>query len=187
MIIGITGTNGAGKGVVVDYLKSKGFAHYSNSGYISEELVRRGMELTRSNMRLVGNEFRERYGAGYLAEVALQKAAESGVENIANEAIRSTGEAQKIKEAGGYLILVDADRKTRYERIFKRKSGKDLIDFDTFVEQEEREWYGTEGEHDMNIRKVMDMADFSILNDSTVEELYKKIDEVLSKIKTSAS
>lgn len=180
LIFGITGTNGAGKGVVVDYLKTKGFTHFSNSGYISEELVRRGMELSRPNMRLVGNEFREKHGAGYMAKMAIKKAEEAGVEKMVNEAIRSTGEAKEIINAGGHLLLVDADRKIRYERIFNRKSGKDLIDFDTFVEQEEREWYASEGAHDMDMKAVMDMADYKIQNDGSLDELHQQIDQVLS-------
>ena len=39
VIIGITGTLGAGKGTIVDYLvNKKSFYHYSVSGYLKEEL-----------------------------------------------------------------------------------------------------------------------------------------------------
>lgn len=177
MIIGITGTNGAGKGVVVDYLvQQKGFTHFSSSGRISEELMRRKMELSRTNMRLVGNEFREKYGSGYLVQAALKDAQEMSVTNIVIESIRSVGEAEVLKKEGGKLLVVDADRALRYERIFARRSGKDLIDFATFVEQEEREWYGIEGEHDMNIQSVIKMADYTIMNDISLEDLYTQID-----------
>ncbi len=186
MILGITGTNGAGKGTVVDYLvKNKGFTHYSNSGYISEELKKRNMELSRSNMRLVGNEFREKYGPGFLTEIALKEAEEAGVKNVVNEAIRSVGEAEKIKEAGGFLLAVDADRKLRYDRIFKRKSGKDMVDYDTFVEQEERELDGAEGSYDMNIKSVMEMADAVIYNDNHTELLYEEVEKFLAKINSN--
>ena len=182
MIIGITGTNGAGKGVVVDYLvDKKGFTHFSNSGFLTEELTRRGLELIRPNLRLVGNEFREKYGSGYLAETALATAKANSVTHLVVEAIRSSGEADKIKEAGGVLVVVDADRPLRYKRIYARRSGKDLIDFDTFVEQEEREWYGAEGSHDMNVRVVMDRADYTILNNGSLQELYTQIDAMLKE------
>lgn len=47
LIIGITGTNGAGKGTVVEYLvKEKGFSHYSVSGYLTQILKRRKKRLT---------------------------------------------------------------------------------------------------------------------------------------------
>lgn len=182
MIIGITGTNGAGKGAAVDYLVEKGFTHYSSSGFLGEELDRRGIEKTRTNLRAVGNEFRAKYGSGYLTETFLKMAAAQGVHNMVIESVRSTGEAKRIKAAGGIMLVVDADRKLRYDRIFARKTGKDFVDFDTFVTQEEREWYGAEGDHDMNMRKVMDMGDHTIQNDGSLEELKTSIDEVLQKM-----
>jgi dephospho-CoA kinase len=183
MIIGITGTNGAGKGSAVAYLAAeKGFTHYSSSGYLAEELERRGVEKTRSNLRALGNEFRQKHGSGYLTETFLKMAKASRVTDLVIESIRSTGEAQKLKEAGGVLIIIDADRKLRYERIYARRSGKDLVDYDAFVEQEEREWYGTLGGHDMNIKTVMDMADHRIENNGTLEDLQREIDSVLARI-----
>jgi len=42
IIIGITGTLGAGKGTVVEYLQEKGFRHYSARGFITKEVEKRG-------------------------------------------------------------------------------------------------------------------------------------------------
>ena len=39
-VFGITGTNGSGKGTVVEFLKQKGFKHYSASELILEEIVK---------------------------------------------------------------------------------------------------------------------------------------------------
>ncbi len=182
MIIGITGTNGAGKGTVVEYLvREKGFTHYSSRDYLAAEVQRRNMPLTRPNFGMVGNEFRQKFGPGYLVEHFLKVAKENNAQNIVIESLRTTGEAQKLKEAGGFLLVVDADRKVRYDRIFARKSGTDLIDFDTFVQEEEREWYGAQGAHDMNIRSVMEMADFTIQNDISLLDLYEQIDTFLLK------
>ena len=42
IIIGITGTLGAGKGTIVDYLvKERGFVHYSVRAFITEEIEKR--------------------------------------------------------------------------------------------------------------------------------------------------
>lgn len=181
MIIGITGTNGAGKGAVVDYLVSqKGFIHYSVGDYLATILIERGLERDRSNLRAVGNELREKFGPGYLVERFSKEALEKGESNIVIESIRSTGEALKLKEVGGALIVVDAERALRYERIHTRGSGKDHIDFDTFVEQEEREWYGALGKNDMNIKAVIDMADYTILNNGTLPDLYREIEKVIT-------
>ncbi len=59
MIIGITGTSGAGKGTVVDYLLKKGFKHYSVRDFLTEEILKRGLEPNRDNMIFVANELRK--------------------------------------------------------------------------------------------------------------------------------
>ena len=46
--IGITGTLGAGKGTIVDYLiQHRGFVHFSVRAFITEEINRRGREVNR--------------------------------------------------------------------------------------------------------------------------------------------
>lgn len=183
MIIGITGTNGSGKGEVVQYLvEQKNFVHYSASGHLAPILIERGIELNRSNLRAVGNELREKYGAGYIAQFFIAKKEADGVKDVVIESIRSTGEVAELKKAGGILLIIDADRELRYQRIQGRRSGKDLIDFEAFRDQEEREWYGAEGPSDMNIKEVMKMADYTILNNGTKGDLYKSIEDIFEKI-----
>jgi dephospho-CoA kinase len=41
MIIGITGTLGAGKGKIVEFLKEKGFEHYSVREYLTQEIKKK--------------------------------------------------------------------------------------------------------------------------------------------------
>ena len=74
MIIGITGTDGSGKGTVVDYLVSQlGFVHYSSRDLIMQEIEKRGLVPNRANARLVGNALRAEYGPGVIVTKALQK------------------------------------------------------------------------------------------------------------------
>ena len=51
MIIGITGTLGAGKGTVVDFLKEKGFRHFSVRDYLIKILnfIRPSFKLIKNN------------------------------------------------------------------------------------------------------------------------------------------
>ena len=50
MIIGLTGSYGAGKDTVADYLKAKGFGYHSLSDILRGELVRSGQSITRESL-----------------------------------------------------------------------------------------------------------------------------------------
>ena len=62
MIIGLSGKNASGKGVVAEFLKSKGFYFFSLSDVIREEIRERGEEITRQRLIEVGNELRSKHG-----------------------------------------------------------------------------------------------------------------------------
>lgn len=181
MIIGITGTNGAGKGTVVDYLTSKGFAHYSVRNLLVSEIQKRGMEVDRSSMRLVANELRLTEHPAYVIETLYNEAVLKGG-NAVIESVRAIGEAEFLKSKGAILIAVDADREARYKRIMGRGSATDNLDYGTWVMQEEREWHNTAA-HDMNVPAVMAMADYTIQNDRSLRELHTQVDTILTTLK----
>ncbi len=182
MIIGVTGTNGAGKGTVVDYLEKKGFVHGSARAFIVEEAVRRGLPIDRSAMREVANDLRMNHYPGYVIEQLHQRALAAGKDAVL-ESIRAVGEVEYLKEHDAFFIAVDADRRIRYERAVLRGSETDKVDFDTWVQEEEREWHNTEA-HDMNVPAVMKMADVTLHNDGTLADLYAQIDAALEALKT---
>ena len=178
MIIGITGTNGAGKGTVVDYLvKQKGFTHYSGRAFITEEILKRGLPVNRDNTNLVVNDLRKTYGAGYIAEQQLARAQAKGGDAVI-ESIRAIGEAEFLKSQGAKIWGVDADRRERYERSVMRGTDLDKISFEKFCEQEDREMAQTE-KFDMNVRGVFALADVILTNNGTQEELFTQVEEAL--------
>lgn len=182
MIVGITGTNGSGKGEVVDYLvKEKGFAHYSVRAFLTRELKLQGRGDDRSELRLLANELRETKDPAYIIRTLYEDAINDGAEKAIIESIRNVGEAEFLKSKGAKLLAVDADQKMRYERVQKRRSATDKVDFPTFVEHEEREMHPV-GPHDMNVRGVMALADKTILNEGTLEELHRQVNAFLTQL-----
>ena len=182
MIIGITGTDGSGKGTVVEYLvKEKGFAHYHARTLLIKEIQKRGLPVDRNQMRLIANEFRAQYGNDYLVQFFLAQAKDAGDAHIIIDSIRALAEAEYLKAQGGILLAVDADQKVRYERVQKRRSESDKVSFEQFVAHEELE-KNDPNPHGMQKAKVIEMADYHILNGGTLEELHTQVDTFLEKL-----
>jgi len=184
MIIGITGTLGAGKGTIVEFLKQKGFMHFSVREYLNAKLESRGLPLNRDNQANLANELRTTHSPSFIVEQLLERA-KAKAENVIIESIRSVAEAQLIKQ-GGILLAVDADPQIRYDRISERKSETDKISYEKFLEQEKREMFST-NPHQQNLSECIKMADFVLENNETIEVLNEKIREVYERILNMAS
>ncbi len=182
MIIGITGTNGAGKGTVVDYLvEKKNFSHFSVRDFLITELKKRNLEINRDNFIVIANEIREKNNPSYIIDQLFEKANQID-KNCIIESIRNPGEVLSLRAKSNFILLaVDAEQKIRYDRIKQRKSETDNISFEEFKKQEEIE-FNSNDINKQNISKCIQMADYIIKNDTNIDELNKKIEEVLNGI-----
>jgi len=181
MIIGITGTLGAGKGTIVDFLVKRGFKHYSVRDFISEEVKKRGMNVNRDSLVLVANDLRANNGSGYIVEEIYKKAVFFGGD-IVIESIRTVGEVETLRKKKDFILFaVDADIEVRYSRLIERGAETDRISFEEFLVQERREMKSDDPTK-QNLSKCIGMADHFFRNDWTMEELHKKVGSVLGNI-----
>jgi dephospho-CoA kinase len=182
IIIGITGTLGAGKGTVVEYLvEKKGFDHYSVRAFLLNEIRRRGIPENRDSMVVVANELRAQHGPSYVTDQLYQQAALVG-KNCIIESIRTPGEIDSLRGKGSFfLFAVDADPQLRYHRIVARSSETDKITYGTFLENEDREMSATDP-NKQNLRACIRQADFVFTNDGSKEELFSEVEKTLLQI-----
>jgi dephospho-CoA kinase len=180
MIIGITGTLGAGKGAAVEYLVGrKGFTHFWARAFFVEEIERRGLPVNRDTMTHVANELRATHGAEHFVKESLAKIDNQQMDAVV-ESIRTVGEAEYLKKHGAVLWAIDADREVRYHRVVDRASETDKVTFEEFVAHEERELHNDDPTK-QNIAKVMAMADHVFHSNGTKEELYVEVEEALKE------
>lgn len=184
IIIGVTGTLGAGKGAVVEYLKSKyGFTHYSVRDFLTKEIEKRGLPLNRDSMVLAGNDLRAKNHPGFIVEELYKQAVEAGG-NAVIESIRTLGELEVLKrQSNFYFIAVDAPAEIRFKRIQHRAAATDNVTFEKFLADEAREMTSVDP-NKQNLKGCIELADFVFINDKTFVELDRQIDKVMAKIQS---
>ena len=182
IIIGITGTLGAGKGTIVDYLiAQKGFAHYSVRQYLIREMERLGMPNNRDSMTSLANRLRAENSSSFITDELYKEAFAKG-ENAIIESIRTSGEIDSLRMKGRfYLFAVDADPRIRFERIVQRASETDHISYETFVSNEEREM-NSDDPNNQNLKKCIAMADFTFDNNGDLNQLHHQVEQIISNI-----
>jgi len=195
MIIGLTGTKASGKGVVAEILKKKDFAYFSLSDRVREEAVSRGLtDYKVKDLQDIGNELREKYGGGVLVRKTLELVKKQGNErkegkDMIIDGIRNIYEVEELKkqEYFGYfgyfiLIAVDAPREVRFERLVERGRKSDPKTYEEFLEMDKRDLGNKEIESGQQVKKCIEAANYKIQNDNTLEDLEKKIDEILGSM-----
>jgi dephospho-CoA kinase len=173
-LIGLTGTNGAGKGEVAGHLQKKGYAYFSLSDEIRAELRKKGKEETRDNLIAAGNALRRRFGPDILARRVMKKIRGKAV----IDSIRSSREAAFFRRRKGFiLVAVDAPVELRFRRVRQRGRAESASTLAEFIAKEAEEMAA--GRAGQQLRRTMTMADIVIMNAGTLEALRRKVDKCL--------
>ncbi len=177
MIIGLTGKNASGKGEVAKVLQEGGFYYLSLSDQLREELLHRGMEVTRENLIKVGQEMRQLYGGGVLADRALQKIEID--KNYVVDSIRNPREVEVLRRLKDFrLVHVIAPVEERFARIKSRKREGDPQDLPAFQELEKREAQNADP-NAQQLDATALLADAGLENSLSLEELRQRVKELI--------
>lgn len=154
--------------------------HLSARRFLEEELQKQNRPIDRDQMYALSNTLRGTYGSDYIIRTLYEQALQQH-QPVVIESIRAIGEIDLLRQKGNFILIgVDAPLHTRFERILERGASTDKISFEKFVMQENAEMESTDPSH-QNLKKCIEMADYVIVNDGTMEDLYKKIEEVLEQ------
>ena len=180
-LYGIAGTNGAGKDSVGEMLAERhGFLMVSVSDLLREEARKRNQPIEREVLRTISAEWRREFGLGVLVDraVDLFNVSPATYAGLVAIPMRNVGEAERIHELGGSLIWVDADQKTRYNRIFSRqRSDEDKKTFEQFQAEEKDEMHRSGDEATLDMAGVKKICDTFLVNDGNDIEAFKDATE----------
>lgn len=178
----VVGMTGAGKSEVSRLFERSGFIRIRFGDVTDEEVRKRGLELSEENERSTRELLRQKYGMAAYAilnlariELALKQ------QNVVVDGLYSWEEYNFLKKYfvdDLCVVAVWASPKTRYTRLAKRADRPLTLDEAASRDKAEVE----------NINKAgpIAMADFTILNDSSLKDLDKKTRAVIAAIKGKA-
>lgn len=174
-IIGLSGTNGAGKDTVGRILSEHhNFLFISVTDLLRDEAKRRGLPIEREHLRTISAEWRREHGLGVLVDRAVAdfESKKDQYDGVVMASLRNPYEADRVHELGGVVIWVDADPKVRYERVQANAAGRgraaeDTKTFEEFLAEEQAEMQSSGDEATLNMSAVKERCDIHILNNTT--------------------
>ncbi len=179
VILGFVGPLSSGKGTVCQYLKEKyGAPNYRFSTILRDVLTRLYMEQSRGNMQKLSTVLRQNFSEELFSQVIARDVEKDPATLILVDGIRRDSDAVHLKVLPNfYLVAVDVAQKTRWERMTQREENTDDArkTWEQFQQDELQE-------AELQVRGVMEHAEFKIDNNGTVEELYEQVEEILKKI-----
>lgn len=182
-IVCIVGMAGSGKTTVADEFSKNGFFYLRFGQIVIDEIKRRGLKINEKNERKIREKLRKKYGMEALALLNLPKIDQLLKKgNVVIDGLYSWSEYKILKEKYGnsmYVVAVYSPPKLRYERLKKRGSAEDPKK--CFRSLSEKEAKARDFAEIENLEKggPIAMADFTILNLGTIDQLKNKVKEVL--------
>jgi len=178
-VVSIVGMPGAGKSEVARLFEENGFIKIRFGDITDEEVKKRSLELNEENERRVRELLRKEYGMSAYAILNLSRIDLARKQSdVVIDGLYSWEEYTFLKTYCGkdfYVVAVWASPRTRYARLTSRSNRRLTLEEAANRDRAEVE----------NISKggPIAMADFTIINESSLKELKKEVKGVISRLR----
>jgi dephospho-CoA kinase len=179
-IFGSIGRIGSGKDEVIKYFgRQCGLPVISVGDMVRQMASDQGLPLTRENLHEVSSKIFRDKGKDYFMSLALDKMKENGWEEAGITGIRTPEDVRFLKDKldRDFVLfhVYVGDPRTRYRRLRGRRSERDPHDYDAFEAQDADE------EAMFHVEDASAMADYSLDNHRTREDLHRQIDKIVQE------
>ena len=181
VVVAVTGMPGSGKSFVARILAERlGYPLLVMGDIVREEVVRRGLELTVHNIEMVAEELRRLGGPGFVAELVVEKAKKLNSQGVIVDGVRSLDEVQILSSLGRvYIVAVHSPPNLRYHRLVSRMREGDVRGVEEFKLRDEANLR-------LGVGGVIALADYMIVNNSTLDKLREEAERVAGEIRDAS-
>jgi len=179
-IIAVVGMSGSGKSEAIKFIKERGIPDIYFGGMLYREMDKRGEEKTPENQQIWRAKLRAELGDDFLARLAAQDSDNliaAGQKRILFDGLYTWSEFRYLKHhfpGALTVVAIVAPRQLRYSRLMHRPERpftKQQAQARDISEIEEIEKGGP-----------IAMADYYVLNDSTLDNLHQQLKDILIEI-----
>jgi len=178
-VISIVGMAGSGKSEVARIFESNGFAKVRFGDITDKEIIKRGLELKEENERYIRQQMRKEHGMSAYAKLSLSRIDYLlKFEDVVVDGLYSWEEYTLMKSRYGaefHVVAVWSSPEKRYERLMIRKVRPLTVE-----EAVSRDIVEIE---DTNKGGPIAMANYFIINGSSLEDLKKQTERVVGALK----
>ncbi len=181
LIIGIVGEKSSGKSIVFEHLGARrGFVAFRFSDLINELLTALGLDVRdRVNQMKMAESMRTTFGGGVFVRALMLRARASKARVVVLEGIRKKAELKEFRRfPRAKLVYITAPVVLRWQRAKRRRSNVRLDDQFTM-----KQYVSIEKTlaSELEIPAVGRRADVRIDNTGTRKELFRKVDEAITR------
>lgn len=177
-IVALVGMCGSGKSEVVNQFVAQGYYRVYFGQITIDEIKKRGLEINEANERAIREEFRKQHGMAAFAILNIPRIEQAlPNSNVIVDGLYSWAEYKVLKEkhAGNLIIVaIYSSPTTRYARLEtrgERPITKEQAKSRDYAEIENSDKGGP-----------IAMADYTIANDATLQELRQKIGALIQNL-----
>ena len=178
-VVSIVGMAGTGKSAVARAFERGGFIKIRFGDVTDEEIKKRGLEINEKNERYIRELLRQEHGMSAYAQLNLPRIESARKHSdIVIDGLYSWEEYTFLKthyEENFYVIAVWSSPKTRYTRLSGRSTRR--LTSEEAASRDRAEIENT------NKGGPIAIADFTIVNESSLENLKEEVRRIISKVR----